>query len=225
MRIIHVVLMGVALLGCGAGQDDKPNDKPKDKLKVLLDPSLPEWKEKAPDSFKAKFTTSKGDFTILVERAWAPLGADRFHALVKNGYFDDVRFFRVVGGFMAQFGIHGNPDVNKVWKEASIKDDPVVKSNLRGWVTYAMRGPNTRTTQLFFNFADKNKFLDSQGFSPFGQVVEGMDVVDKLYSKYGDGPPQGRGPNQARIQSEGNAYLEKNFKELDFIKSAQIVAK
>jgi len=214
-----MMVLGLAVLGCGAGQDDKP----KDKLKVLLDPSLPEWKEKAPDTFKAKFTTSKGDITILVERAWAPLGADRFHALVKNGYFDDVRFFRVVSGFMAQFGIHGNPDVNKVWREASIKDDPVVKSNLRGWVTYATRGPNTRTTQLFINFSDKNKFLDSQGFTPFGQVVEGMDLVDQFYSKYGDGPPQGSGPNQAKIQSEGNAYLEKNFKELDYIKTAKIV--
>ena len=214
-----MMALGLAVLGCGAGQDDKP----KDKSKVLLDPSLPEWKEKAPDTFKAKFTTSKGDITILVERAWAPLGADRFHALVKNGYFDDVRFFRVVSGFMAQFGIHGNPDVNKVWREASIKDDPVVKSNLRGWVTYATRGPNSRTTQLFINFSDKNKFLDSQGFTPFGQVVEGMDLVDQFYSKYGDGPPQGSGPNQAKIQSEGNAYLEKNFKELDYIKTAKIV--
>ena len=220
MQKIHVMLMVVALLGCGASQDDKP----KDNTKALLDPSLPEWQEKAPDSFKAKFTTSKGDFTILVERAWAPLGADRFYCLVKNGYFTDVRFFRVVSGFMAQFGIHGNPDVSKAWRASSMKDDPVVKSNMRGWVTYATAGPNTRTTQFFINFSDRNKFLDSQGFSPFGQVVEGMDVVDKLYSKYGDGPPQGSGPNQARIQSDGNAYLEKSFKELDYVKSASIVA-
>jgi peptidyl-prolyl cis-trans isomerase A (cyclophilin A) len=185
-----------------AGRQEKPKDEVP---KVLLDPSLPEWKEKAPDTFRAKFTTSKGDFTILVERAWSPLGADRFHALVKNGYYDDVRFFRVIGGFMAQFGLHGAPEVNKAWREATIKDDPVVKSNLRGWVTYAKRGPDTRTTQVFINFKD-NKSLDSQGFPPFGQVVEGMDVVDKLYSKYGDGPPRGSGPNQDKIRSEGNAY-------------------
>ena len=211
--------MVAALLGCGAGQDDKPKETPK----VLLDPSLPEWKEKAPDTFKAKFTTSKGDFTILVERAWAPLGADRFHALVKNGFFDNARFFRVVSGFMVQFGLNGDPKVSKAWVNATMKDDPVVKSNMRGWVTYAMRGANTRTTQLFINFADRNKNLDSQGFAPFGQVVEGMDVVEKLYSKYGDGPPRGSGPDQGKIQSEGNAYLEREYKELDFIKKAAIV--
>ena len=208
--------MGAAVLLGGACQEDKSASK------ALKDPSLPVWKEKAPDQFRAKFTTSKGDFTILVERAWSPLGADRFYGLVKHGYFDDVRFFRVVEGFMAQFGIHGNPDLSKVWKDATIKDDPVVKSNLRGWVTYAMRGPNTRTTQLFINYSDKNKMLDSQGFSPFGQVVEGMDVVDKLHSGYGDGPPRGRGPDQGKIQSQGNAYLAKEFKELDYVKKAVI---
>ena len=203
-----------------AGQDEKPKAGPP---KVLLDPSLPEWKEKAPDKFKAKFTTSKGDFTVLVERAWAPLGTDRFYGLVKNGYFDDVRFFRVVSGFMAQFGIHGAPEVNKVWRESTIKDDPVVKSNLRGWLTYATRGPDSRTTQIFINFQDKNRGLDAQGFAPFGQVIEGMEVVDKLHSKYGDGPPRGSGPDQARIHTEGNAYLAAKYKDLDFIKSAKIV--
>jgi peptidyl-prolyl cis-trans isomerase A (cyclophilin A) len=219
MKNIHVLVLVAGFAGCGAAQEEKP----KDNSKVLLDLTDPAWKEQAPESFKAKFSTSKGDFTILVERAWSPLGADRFYCLVKNGYYDEVRFFRVVEGFMAQFGIHGNPEVNKVWREASIKDDPVVKSNLRGWVTYAMRGPNTRTTQLFINYADKNKMLDGQGFSPFGQVVEGMDVVDKLYSGYGEGAPRGSGPNQMRIQSEGNAYLNKEFKELDYVKKATIV--
>jgi peptidyl-prolyl cis-trans isomerase A (cyclophilin A) len=221
MKTTISAILVLAIFGCGAAQEEKP----KDNSKVLLDLSDAAWKEKAPDTFKAKFSTSKGDFTILVERAWSPLGADRFYCLVKNGYYDDVRFFRVVEGFMAQFGIHGNPEVNKVWREASIKDDPVVKSNLRGWVTYAMRGPNTRTTQLFINYADKNKMLDGQGFSPFGQVVEGMEVVDKLYSGYGEGAPRGSGPNQMRIQSEGNAYLSKEFKDLDYVKSARIVAK
>jgi peptidyl-prolyl cis-trans isomerase A (cyclophilin A) len=216
MQHIHLILLGVVVLGCGASQDDKPKETPKDP-KVLLDHSLPEWKEKAPDSFKAKFATSKGDFTVLVERAWAPLGADRFYCLVKNGYYDDTRFFRVVPNFMVQFGINGNPEVNKVWRENSIKDDPVVKGNLRGWVTYAKQArPDTRTTQIFINFKD-NKFLDGQGFASFGQVVEGMDVVDKLHSGYGESP------NQLKVQSEGNAYLEKNFKELDYVKTARIV--
>jgi len=215
-------LFVAALVLSAAGQDDKPKSEVP---KALLDPSLPEWKEKAPDKFRAKFTTSKGDFTVLVERAWAPLGADRFYGLVKNGYFDNVRFFRVVSNFMAQFGIHGAPEVNKVWREATIKDDPVVKSNLRGWLSFATRGPNTRTTQIFINFQDKNRSLDSQNFAPFGQVIEGMEIVDKLTSKYGDGPPRGRGPDQSRIQSEGNAYLNADFKELDFVKTARIVAK
>jgi peptidyl-prolyl cis-trans isomerase A (cyclophilin A) len=203
----------------------RQDDKPKTEIpKALLDPSRPEWKEKAPDKFRVKFTTSKGDFTVVVERAWSPLGADRFHALVKNGYYDDVRFFRVVDNFMAQFGLHGAPAVNKAWRDATIQDDPVVKSNLRGWLTYAMRGPNTRTTQVFINYKD-NSSLDGQKFSPFGQVVEGMEVVDKLYSKYGDGPPRGSGPDQKRIHAEGNAYLDAKYKELDFIKTARIVPK
>jgi peptidyl-prolyl cis-trans isomerase A (cyclophilin A) len=219
MRILG---WAAALILIPGAQDEKP--KAPEIPKVLLDPSLPEWKEKAPDTFKARFTTSKGDFTVLVERAWAPLGADRFFCLVKNGYFDDVRFFRVITGFMAQCGLHGAPEVNKAWRDATIADDPVVKSNLRGWLSYAIRGPNTRTTQFFINFKD-NKSLNSQKFAPFGQVVEGMEIVDKLYSKYGDGPPRGRGPDQVKLRELGNAYLAANFKELDYIKSAKIVAK
>jgi len=244
MKYLPLLLLAVAFAGCGSNQDDKPSssttepketpagstgtsgeavDPPKDILKTLLDPSLPEWKEQAPASFKAKFATSKGDFTIQVDRAWSPFGADRFYTLVKNGYYDDVRFFRVVDGFMVQFGIHGNPDVNKAWMRNTIKDDAVAKSNTRGWVTFATGGPNTRTTQIFINFVDRNRMLDGQGFSPFGQVIEGMDVVDKLYKGYGEGAPQGRGPHQGRIQSEGNAYLNDKFKELDYVKTARIV--
>jgi peptidyl-prolyl cis-trans isomerase A (cyclophilin A) len=142
---------------------------------------------------------------------------------VKNGYYDDVVFFRVVAGFMAQFGIHGAPEVNAAWRNATIQDDPVTQSNKRGMVTFAMRGPNTRTTQIFVNFADKNDRLDSMGFSPFGKIVEGMEVVDALYNVYGEGAPRGRGPDQGRIQSEGNAYLKADFKELDYVKTARIV--
>jgi peptidyl-prolyl cis-trans isomerase A (cyclophilin A) len=190
--------------------------------KVLLDPSLPDWVGQAPTEFKVKFSTTKGDFTMQVVREWSPRGADRFYKLVKNGYYDNVAFFRVVGGFMAQFGIHGAPEVNAAWKNATIQDDPVTQSNKRGMVSYAMRGPNSRTVQLFINYADKNDRLDGMGFSPFAKIVEGMDVVDALHSGYGEGAPQGRGPNQMRIQSEGNSYLKSDFPQLDYIKTAKI---
>jgi peptidyl-prolyl cis-trans isomerase A (cyclophilin A) len=177
--------------------------------------------EKAPDTYKANFDTSKGTFTITVNRAWAPLGADRFYNLVKNGFFDDARFFRVMEKFMAQVGIHGNPTIAKAWAGARIQDDPVKQSNRRGFVTFATGGPNTRTTQFFINFRD-NGGLDKQGFAPFGEVTSGMDVVDRLYAGYGDGPPGGKGPNQGRVQGEGNVYLNKDFPRLDFIKAATI---
>ncbi|MGA2262025.1 MAG: peptidylprolyl isomerase [Acidobacteriota bacterium] len=181
--------------------------------------------EKAPDVYKAVFQTTKGTFVIEVTRAWAPLGADRFYNLVKNGYYNDCRFFRVLSGFMAQFGINGDPKLNAVWSQARIKHDPVKQSNKRGYVTYAMGGPDTRTTQIFINYADRNTRLDSGGFAPFGQVVEGMEVVDSLYAEYGEGPPDGTGPNQGLIQTQGNAYLNKNFPKLDYVKSATISVK
>jgi peptidyl-prolyl cis-trans isomerase A (cyclophilin A) len=203
--------------------EEKKSAAPAPVPKVLLDPSLPEWLVKAPDEFKVKFSTTKGDFTMLVKKEWSPRGADRFYALVKNGYYDGVCFFRVVAGFMAQLGIHGSPQVSAVWSSNMIQDDPVTQSNKRGMVTFAMRGPNSRTTQIFINYADKNVQLDAMGFSPFGQVVEGMDVVDALYSGYGDGPPRGRGPNQGLMQAQGNEYLKDSFKELDFVKTARIL--
>ena len=179
---------------------------------------------KAPPVFTARFTTSKGVFDITVHRDWAPYGADRFYNLVKAGFFDNAIFFRVVQGFMVQFGIHGDPKIASKWEAAQIPDDKNSgHSNSRGMVTYATAGPNTRTTQVFISFKD-NSFLDNQGFTPFGQVTKGMDVVDKLYNGYGDGPPQGMGPDQGRIQSEGNAYLKKEFPKMDYIKTAVIVA-
>lgn len=178
-------------------------------------------REKAPATFKARFETSKGAFVVDVHRDWAPNGADRFYNLVKNGFYDGARFFRVLDGFMAQFGINGDPKVSAVWREARIQDDPVRQSNRRGYITYAMAGPNTRTSQLFINFGD-NSALDRQGFSPFGQVTSGMNVVDALYSGYGEGAPRGRGPDQGRVQMEGNAYLAKEFPRLDFVKKATI---
>jgi len=179
--------------------------------------------EQAPATYKAKFTTSKGDFVIEVTRSWAPNGADRFYNLVKNGYFDDCRFFRVISGFMVQFGINGDPALNGIWREARIKDDPVKESNKRGYVTFATAGPNTRTTQIFINYADRNTRLDGMGFAPFGKVIEGMEVVDGLYSGYGEGAPQGSGPDQGLAQTRGNEYLTSQFPNLDFIKSAVIL--
>jgi peptidyl-prolyl cis-trans isomerase A (cyclophilin A) len=178
--------------------------------------------EQAPAEFKAVFETSKGKFVITAHRAWAPLGADRFYNLVKNGFYDDCRFFRAIDGFMAQFGINGNPAVQAAWRPAEIKDDPVKQSNKRGYVVFATAGPNTRTTQLFINFGDNSGSLDRQGFAPFGTVSSGQDVVDSLYKGYGEGAPRGRGPDQGRIQKEGNAYLMKEFPKLDYIKTATI---
>lgn len=179
--------------------------------------------ERAPDVYRAKFATSKGDFVLEVHRDWAPLGADRFFNLVKYGYYNDVRFFRVVRGFMVQLGIHGKPELNGLWREQRIADDPVKKSNLRSFVSFATAGPGTRTTQFFVNYADGNSRLDSMGFAPFGQVTSGMDIVDALYAEYGEGAPQGRGPNQNRIQNEGNAYLQREFPQLDYVKTATIL--
>ncbi|RYD38030.1 MAG: peptidylprolyl isomerase [Verrucomicrobiaceae bacterium] len=187
----------------------------------LKDPS--KLNEKPPESFKVKFTTTKGDFVIQVARAYSPNGVDRFYNLVKNGYFTEIAFFRVIPGFMAQFGIHGDPAVSAAWRPASINDDPVRASNVRGAITFAKTGaPNSRGTQFFINLAD-NPRLDATGFSPFGKVVEGMDVVDKLNGEYGEGAPSGNGPEQGRVQSEGNAYLKKDFPRMDYIKSATVL--
>jgi peptidyl-prolyl cis-trans isomerase A (cyclophilin A) len=179
--------------------------------------------EKAPDVYEVKFETTKGDFVVKVTRAWAPIGADRFYNLVKHGYYNGASFFRVIGGFMAQFGINAAPAVNAAWQVATIKDDPVKKSNIRGYVTFAMGGANSRTTQVFINYGDNSR-LDGMGFSPFGEVSKAMSVVDRLYDGYGDGAPSGSGPRQDLVQSRGSAYLEKEFPKLDTIKSATLVA-
>lgn len=176
----------------------------------------------APDTYTVKFDTSAGPFVIEVHREWAPHGADRFYNLVEHRFYDNVRFFRVVPNFMVQFGINGDPAVSAAWRPARIPVDPVKGSNTRGFVTYAMAGtPDTRTTQVFINFQDNSR-LDGQGFAPFGQVVSGMAVVDKIYSGYGEGAPRGKGPDQGRIQAEGNAYLTKDFSNLDYVRTATI---
>ncbi len=185
----------------------------------LLQPET--LKAKAPEKFRVKFVTTKGPFVVEVTRAWAPLGADRFYNLVKHGFFTDASFFRVVPNFVVQFGLSANPQVSMAWTEARIPDDPVTQSNTRGTLTFATAGRNTRTTQLFINLKDNTR-LDQMHFSPFGKVIEGMTVVDKLYSGYGDAPPGGSGPDQSRITNEGKTYLDKEFPKLDSIKTATI---
>ncbi len=174
-----------------------------------------------PEVFKVNMDTSKGAVVIEVHRDWAPLGADRFYQLVKSGYYDGARFFRVLPGFMAQFGIAADPQVTAKWKDANLQDDPVKQSNTRGMVTFATAGPNTRTTQMFINTAD-NARLDGQGFAPIGRVISGIEAVDSFYNGYGEGAPQGRGPSQQLIEMQGNAYLEQGFPMLDYIKKATI---
>jgi peptidyl-prolyl cis-trans isomerase A (cyclophilin A) len=199
------LLLAALLTGCSKGPEAKGPGKA----------------EPAPDVFRVKFETSKGDFVVQVTKAWAPLGADRFHELVQSNFFDGARFFRAVEGFMVQFGIGADPKVTALWESARIPDDPVRQSNLKGKITFATAGPGTRTTQLFINLVD-NPRLDASGFSPFGEVVSGMDVVEHLYTGYGEGYPGGNGPRQDLIESQGNAYLEKEFPRLDYIKKASI---
>ncbi|MBI3789904.1 MAG: peptidylprolyl isomerase [Gemmatimonadetes bacterium] len=175
----------------------------------------------APDSFVVTFTTSRGPFDLLVRRAWSPRGADRVHYLVNAHYYDGVRFFRVVKGFVAQFGLHGDSAITAAWRTRQFPDDSVRASNLRGMVSFAKGGPNTRTTQLFINLAD-NARLDALGFPPIGQVVAGMAVVDSLYNGYGEGAPRGSGPDQGRIGREGNAYLAREFPKLDSVVTARV---
>ncbi|MDE2492032.1 MAG: peptidylprolyl isomerase [Elusimicrobia bacterium] len=187
---------------------------------ALLDPA--QANATAPAVYKVKFVTSAGDFVVEVHRDWAPNGADRFYNLAKIHFFDGCEFFRVIDGFMAQVGIHGDPAVAAAWQHATIPDDPASgHSNTRGMVTFATAGPGTRTTQFFINFKD-NSFLDNQGFPPIGQVVEGDAVLDRLYRGYGEGAPQGQGPDQGMIQAQGNAYLKADFPKLDYIKTATL---
>jgi peptidyl-prolyl cis-trans isomerase A (cyclophilin A) len=187
---------------------------------ALLQPAT--LRAKAPAEYEVKFVTSAGEFTVKVTRAWAPNGADRFYNLVRHHFYDGAAFFRVLPGFMAQFGLSAYPEVSKVWENATIKDDPIVQSNHRGFVSFATAGPNTRTTQAFINYGN-NESLDKSGFSAFAVVSDGMEVVDKLYNGYGEGAPDGHGPDQGLIGRGGRAYLEKGFPKLDTIKSATLV--
>lgn len=176
----------------------------------------------APSVFRVRFETSKGTFVLEAHRQWAPRGVDRLHQLVQSRFFDNTRFFRAVTGFMVQFGVHGDPAVNAAWESLAIPDDSVAQSNKRGTMSFAMAGPGTRTTQVFINLVD-NSALDGMGFAPIGLVIDGMAVVDSLYAGYGDGPPSGFGPDQMRLMREGNAYLEREYPKLDFIRTARLI--
>ena len=210
MRISLLVLACAALIGCGSPEPKKEAEAPK------------KTAEKPPDVYTVKLDTSKGPVIIEVRREWAPRGADHFYELVKTGFYDNARFFRVVRNFVVQFGIAADPKTQQLWANLELPDDPVVEHNKRGTVTFATRGANTRTTQIFINLRDNSAALDGQHFAPFGKVTEGMDVVDSFYNSYGDMPPMGQGPDPSLIQTEGNAYLESRFPRLDYIKKATV---
>jgi peptidyl-prolyl cis-trans isomerase A (cyclophilin A) len=208
MQQVSNALLVALALGCAAAAQGPPS--------TLLDPA--ELTEQAPGVFSARFETSQGPFVIEAHREWAPLAADRFYNLVKNGFYDGTRFFRVIEGFMVQFGMNGDPAVQKAWQTARLRDEPVKQSNTRGFVSFTQESmPNTRFTMIFINTVD-NSFLDKQGFAPFGRVVAGMEVVDKLYSGYG----RANVPDQRRMLREGNAYLEAEYPKLDYVKTATL---
>jgi peptidyl-prolyl cis-trans isomerase A (cyclophilin A) len=196
-----ILALTIALTGCS---------KPAPKVIVV------------PDVYRAKFETSKGDFVVEVTRAWAPRGADRFHELLRMHYFDEGRFFRVLTGFIAQFGIHKDFDVHAKWRELVIADDPPREKNLRGTLAFAQSGPNTRATEVFINLKD-NPDLDDQGFTPFGKIVEGIEIIDTLYSGYGELGPKGKGPDAGRSENEANEYIVPRFPQLDYIKRARLL--
>ncbi|HYK09944.1 MAG TPA: peptidylprolyl isomerase [Gemmatimonadales bacterium] len=211
-RMLVAAGLLTALVACNKQDQGGVQSAPTDPT-ALLNPAA--LNAQAPAAYRAKFETSAGDFTIEVTRAWAPLGADRLYNLIKNGFYDGDRFFRVVPGFVVQFGLNGNPTVSAAWRHATIQDDPVTQHNATGTLVFATAGPDTRTTQLFINYAD-NLTLDTRGFAPLGTVVEGMDVVQKIFPGYAQQPDQGM------IESQGNDYLSQAFPKLDFIKKASI---
>ena len=208
VRTTLAALAAVLAVGAAAAAASSPPS--------LMKPST--LNAKAPAVYSVKFDTTKGPFVVTVHRAWAPKGADRFYNLAKAHFFDGTEFFRVLKGFVVQFGISGSPKVSAVWQNATIADDPVKTTNAPGTITFATAGPNTRTTQLFVNLAN-NAFLDKQGFAPFGKVTSGMAVVDKLYGGYGEAASN----QQQEIAAQGNAFLKKHFPKLDSILTARLV--
>jgi peptidyl-prolyl cis-trans isomerase A (cyclophilin A) len=219
MRARHLppaILAALTVLACGGDTDE---ERSAEALSPIFFPKR--LTATAPEAFRASFETTEGTFVVEVRRSWAPLGADRFYNLVTNGFYDDVRVYRVIEGFMAQFGLNGDPRVNYQWRNAVLVDDPVTHTNARGSVSFAKGGPNSRTTEVFVSYRD-NAPLDERGFAPIGTVVEGMDVVDRFNAGYGDGPPRGTGPYQAQAQLQGNAYLDTEFPELTRIVRAWV---
>jgi peptidyl-prolyl cis-trans isomerase A (cyclophilin A) len=215
--VLFLQLTAGTLLGCGS---DAPEEEAGPPPNPLLQPRS--FNETAPETYQVGLTTTKGEILIGVTRAWAPLAADRFYNLVRAGYYDGVSFHRVMEGFVAEFGIHGNPWVNAAWRQALMPDEPVRESNTRGRITFSKSTPNSRTVQVFIN-TDDNPNLDGQGFSPFGEVLDGMEVVDALYAEYGDGPPRGEGVYQAMAIARGDDYLNEEFPLLDRIENAVIM--
>jgi len=216
-KLLSVLFLASLFSGCGGSSDEA---EPTVTRSPLLQPQR--FQETAPAAYQVRLETSAGDVLIQIHRAWAPLGADRFYNLAKGGYYDDSRIYRVLPDFMAQFGLHADPYVTQAWKSEYLVDDPFVASNTRGRVAFAKGGLHTRTTEIFISYKD-NSQLDERGFTPIGEVIEGMDVVDTFYSDYGDGPPRGEGPYQAMAAARGNEYLDAEFPELTRILSATLV--
>jgi homoserine O-acetyltransferase len=220
-RLLAALLVVIAIGILGPCSDRTAPENP---TAILLDPGHPSWSEAAPDTFAVRVETTRGRFVIEVVRAWAPIGADRFYHLVRNGFYDDARFHRVVPDFITQWGVSGRPEVDAVWYNRGMPDDPVVASNVRGTIAYAFTEPGTRATQVYINMIDNTR-LDATGFAPFGRIVEGMAaVVDSIYSGYGEASGGGvRGGDQSRVVAEGNAYLDEFFPELDRLIQARII--
>ena len=214
MRILLGMVLGaavsLALISCSAPHEANKSE-----------PKAAAKEEPTPEVFQVKLDTSKGLVVVEIHRDWAPRGVDHFYTLVKTGFYDGNRFFRVVRNSIVQFGINGDPQINRLWSTTNLQDDPVKQKNVKGTLTYATTGANGRATQLFFNLRD-NRFLDKQGFEPIGRVTAGISVVEILYSSYGDWPPRGQGPDPAKIETQGNEYLASDFARLDYIRKATI---
>jgi peptidyl-prolyl cis-trans isomerase A (cyclophilin A) len=214
MRSVMGLAAAVACVAMAACSSSEPAKKEQ--------PKKAAQNEKAPDLFRVNFDTSKGPVVVEIHRDWAPHGADHFYSLVQTGFYDGARFFRVVRNFIVQFGINGDPKTNRLWANANLPDDPVKEHNVKGTLTYATSGPNTRSTQLFINLRD-NRALDKQGYAPIGKVVEGMNAVESLYNSYGEMPSRGgQGPDPTQIELQGNDYLASRFPRLDYIRKATV---
>ncbi len=210
LRLIVLSCALIAAIGCGSDGGVELNEE------ALMEPTSDEMKTEAPEQYAVTFETTAGNFVLTVYRDWAPRGADRFYNLVTNGFYNEQRFFRVVPGFVVQWGMSGDPEITKEWANAQFLDDPVKESNTRGRISFAATNrPNSRTTQVFINLGD-NTNLDGMRFAPFGEVTEGMDVVDKINAEYGQQASQGY------IAEHGNAYLQEAFPNMDYIKSVRV---